>query len=272
MKKKTKILLSILAILCVAAVVWAGTVSRKPYGVSTPYWYGYSAGAISDYYLAHPTLTANDTATANAATQTLENKTLASPVITGSAVFEGTTSDDYETSLGVDDPTADRTITLPDYTGAIPIVIGQYGTSNTCVSGTSDVPSSTVTPADGWWVAGKALEWTCVGNMTGTNAAKHFILYVDDAAIIDITTPATAAGDFVFTATVFQTDESISGVTQILYATLFCESGVSETQTDYATDTSLFSGTSPFKLQVTSGNAGDTVYTKFLKILHWFKS
>jgi hypothetical protein len=37
----------------------------------------------------------------------------------GSMVFEGTTADDFETTLAVTDPTADRTITLPDATGTV---------------------------------------------------------------------------------------------------------------------------------------------------------
>ena len=64
------------------------------------------------------------------ATQTLTNKTLTSPVInsptiTGSylgdagIVFEGSTADAYETTLTVVDPTADRTITLPNATGTV---------------------------------------------------------------------------------------------------------------------------------------------------------
>ena len=59
------------------------------------------------------------------ATQTLTNKTLASPTITGtpgvdtSIVFEGATADAYETTLTVVDPTADRTITLPNATGTV---------------------------------------------------------------------------------------------------------------------------------------------------------
>jgi hypothetical protein len=59
------------------------------------------------------------------ATQTLSNKTLAAPIITGtpgvdtSIVFEGTTADAYETTLTVVDPTADRTITLPNATGTV---------------------------------------------------------------------------------------------------------------------------------------------------------
>jgi hypothetical protein len=66
-------------------------------------------------------------------TQTLTNKTLtsptiSSPTITGtpgvgtSIVFEGTTADDYETTLTVVDPTQDNTITLPNTTGTVVIV------------------------------------------------------------------------------------------------------------------------------------------------------
>jgi hypothetical protein len=65
-----------------------------------------------------------------AATQTLTNKTLTSPTITNPTItglalggasftFEGSTADDYETTLTATDPTADRTITLPDQTGTV---------------------------------------------------------------------------------------------------------------------------------------------------------
>jgi hypothetical protein len=67
--------------------------------------------------------------------ETLTNKiltapTLNSPVITNltatnlvltdaSIVFEGATADDYETTLTVVDPTADRTVTIPNETGTL---------------------------------------------------------------------------------------------------------------------------------------------------------
>ena len=40
-------------------------------------------------------------------------------VFTSSILFEGATADDYETTLEVTDPTADRTITLPNATGTV---------------------------------------------------------------------------------------------------------------------------------------------------------
>ena len=68
-------------------------------------------------------------------TQTLTNKTLTSPTLNSptitnvtatnlsltdsSIVFEGASADDFETTLTVVDPTADRTITLPNETGTL---------------------------------------------------------------------------------------------------------------------------------------------------------
>jgi len=53
----------------------------------------------------------------------------------GSILFEGSTADTYETTLAVVDPTADRTITLPNVTGTV-ITTGDSGTvTNTMLAG-----------------------------------------------------------------------------------------------------------------------------------------
>jgi len=58
-------------------------------------------------------------------TQTLTNKTITSPTVSGlylsdsSIVFEGSTADGSETTLQVTNPTDDRTITLPDASGTV---------------------------------------------------------------------------------------------------------------------------------------------------------
>jgi hypothetical protein len=57
--------------------------------------------------------------------QTLTNKTLTSPNVNSAFIgeagmyFEGTTVDDFETQLKVEDPSADNVITLPDATGDV---------------------------------------------------------------------------------------------------------------------------------------------------------
>lgn len=68
---------------------------------------------------------------------------------TGSIVFEGSTADAYETTLAVVDPTADRTITLPNVTGTV-ITTGDTGTvTNTMLAGSiADSKLSTITTAD----------------------------------------------------------------------------------------------------------------------------
>jgi hypothetical protein len=65
-------------------------------------------------------------------TQTLTNKTLTSPTVSGlylsdsSIVFEGSTDNTNETTLTVTNPTADRTITIPDVTGTV-VTTGDTG-------------------------------------------------------------------------------------------------------------------------------------------------
>ncbi len=76
-------------------------------------------------------------------TLTLTNKTLTTPVVTGltlndsSIIFEGSSADDYETTLTVTNPTADRTITIPNITGTL-VTTGDTGTvTNTMLANSS---------------------------------------------------------------------------------------------------------------------------------------
>ena len=97
------------------------------------------------------------------ATQTLTNKTLTSPTINGGTfsgtftgtqdltsvvlsggsplVFEGATADAHETSLAVVDPTADRTVSLPNATDTL---VGK-ATTDTLTNKTIDLDSNTFT-------------------------------------------------------------------------------------------------------------------------------
>jgi hypothetical protein len=74
-------------------------------------------------------------------TLTMSGKTLTSPVVSGlalsdsSIIFEGSSADEFETTLTVTNPTADRTITLPNVTGTV-ITTGDTGTvTNTMLAG-----------------------------------------------------------------------------------------------------------------------------------------
>ena len=55
--------------------------------------------------------------------------------ITGNIVFEGATDDTFETTLTVEDPTADRTVTLPNSTGTVALTnTTQFDVGNNSMS------------------------------------------------------------------------------------------------------------------------------------------
>jgi hypothetical protein len=93
-------------------------------------------------------------------TQTLTNKTLTSPVISsltlgdGNIVFEGSSADAFETTLTVADPTADRTVTIPDATTTL------VGTDTTQTLTNKTLTSPTITGTG-------AIAGTFTGNLTG---------------------------------------------------------------------------------------------------------
>lgn len=76
-------------------------------------------------------------------TLSMSNKTLTSPVVTGltlndsSIIFEGSSADEFETTLTVTNPTADRTITIPNITGTL-VTTGDTATvTNTMLANSS---------------------------------------------------------------------------------------------------------------------------------------
>ena len=124
-----------------------------------------------------------------AGSETLTNKTLTSPVITGavfndgSIVFEGATANDHETTFTITDPTADRTITFPDATGTVALaanVAALAGATFTgAVSGTDLTLSGNL---------------TVNGTTTNINSTS---LVVEDKNIIlaDVETPTDTTAD-----------------------------------------------------------------------------
>ena len=145
-------------------------------------------------------------------TQTLTNKTLTSPVITGavfndgSIVFEGATADDYETTLTVTDPTADRTITFPNETGTVQLrvtdvsdtEIGYLNGVTSAIQTQMDAKAPLAAPA----LTGDAtaVNLTISGNLTVNGTTTNINstnLVIEDKNIIlaDVETPTDTTAD-----------------------------------------------------------------------------
>jgi hypothetical protein len=274
MKHKYRYLLIFLVLaFMLAAVAIAATVSKQPYGQAAPRYYSMTygdTGSLGTYYLEFPTLTANDQFVTEDATQTLTNKTLTSPVVGGSAVFEGSVVDAYELTLTPDNPTADRTIIMPDYAGAIPIVIAQgYTQTSHSEASAADVTGSSLTLADGWFTEGKTLKYTLGGTVTGANGTISVILYVESAAAMTLTSANGAAGDWVAEFTIVATGAATQRITGILRA----EAGA-EVIVDYAAGSvnTATAGTIPVKAQVALAHADDTITAEYVRVDCWNKT
>jgi hypothetical protein len=72
----------------------------------------------------------------------IDQSSTVNPSFGSSITFEGATANDYETTLAVTDPTADRTITLPNATGTVVLA---DGSGNVTVSGNLTVQGTTTT-------------------------------------------------------------------------------------------------------------------------------
>jgi len=121
---------------------------------------------------------------------TIATPTITTPTVTGltlndaSIIFEGATADAFETTLTVVDPTADRTITIPNVTGTI-VTTGDTGT----VTGTM-IASDTIVNADVNTAAAIAYsKLALAGAITSADIANDTIVNADinTAAAIDWT-------------------------------------------------------------------------------------
>ena len=101
----------------------------------------------------------------------------------GSMVFEGATADAHETTLAITDPTADRTITLPDATGTVALVADVAALSGATFTGAVSGTSLTLSG-----------DLTVNGTTTTINSTE---ITIDDKILVlgAVTTPTDAGAD-----------------------------------------------------------------------------
>jgi len=172
-----------------------------------------------------------------AGAETLTNKTLTSPVITGavfndgSIVFEGATEDAHETTFTITNPTADRTITFPDSTGTVAltsdIVAGITASStdtltNKSISLTSNTVTGTTAEFNTALSDSNFVTTGDTGTVTSAMIADGAIVNADinasaaiaQSKIADLTTDLAAKASLTgatFTGAVSGTDLTLSG-------------------------------------------------------------
>ena len=95
--------------------------------------------------------------TVNGTTTTVNSTTIE---VTNSFTFEGTTSDNFETTLTVIDPTADRTVSLPNATGTVVLQDDTATLTNKTING----PDNTITNLAASSVTSGAFDLTTSGN------------------------------------------------------------------------------------------------------------
>ncbi len=203
---------------------------------------------------------ATGTVVTTTATQTLTNKTLTSPTIAGGTfsgtftgtqdltsvvlaggsplVFEGATADAHETTLAVVDPTADRTVSIPNATDTL---VGK-ATTDTLTNKTIDLDSNTLTGSLAEF--NSALQSESFVSLTGTETLTNKTL----------TSPTINGGTFSgsFTGTSNLTGLVLSGASPLVF----------EGATDDAHETTLAFVDPTGDRTITFFNATDTLVGK----------
>jgi hypothetical protein len=175
---------------------------------------------------------------------------------TNAVVFEGATADDFETTLTIEDPTADRTVVIPDVSGTIPILAADSDTAITAtpaelnlLDGDTAVGGSiTIADSDGFVVNDGGVMKTIpasdindyVGDTDTTYTAGALLDLTGTQFDVDLTEAAEAAiadGDYILFldggATGTQSKEAVHDL-----ATLFAGTGLTATNSVLAVDSS----------------------------------
>lgn len=100
-------------------------------------------------------------------------------------IFEGATADAFETTLGVVDPTADRTILLPDSSGTVALTSGVPTLATQADQETATSTTTYVSPGRQQYHPGMAKAWlrmTCVAGTPSIVASYNITSLTDNGA------------------------------------------------------------------------------------------
>lgn len=185
--------------------------------------------------------------------------------------FEGATADAFESELDVIDPTADRTITLPDYSGNTPLVIAnsQTQTDASGVGAATDVTGSDLSIADGWFTAGKALQWTAYGTSDGSGGAAMSLALNVDGSQFGIVELTTGQSDDWFLDC--RLNEHTGTANQKILCTLQAQGESSVVEYDVDTTNFNDGGATTVKLVANTNHANDHIYVESVEIRTWEK-
>ena len=143
---------------------------------------------------------ASGTVVVDTAIQTLSNKTLTSPSVSGllltdgAITIEGSSPNDFETTISVIDPTADRTITIPDITGTV-ITSGDTGTVTSTMIADGTIVDGDINASAAIALSKLATDPLARANHTGSQTAStisDFDTQVRTSKVTDLTAPTSS--------------------------------------------------------------------------------
>jgi hypothetical protein len=196
-----------------------------------------------------------------ATSPTIATPTITSPTITGltlndaSIIFEGATADAFETTLTVQDPTADRTITFPNVTGTVTILDATQTLSNKTlgsdlaagsfkITGLADPTSAqdavTKTYADSIITTAAASATAAASSATAAASSAS----AASTSASNASTSASAASGSASTATTQATNAASSATTATTQATSATSSATSATSSATSATSSATTATS----------------------------